>query len=172
MSWDNWGKPWNQEQCEQRYVEGDRISLKELAKVSQAPIQTIRGWCRLTDWVGKRDRFQLDLKSKTQEKLIEKLSEKRSEEIAKLIKEHFKGYNNMRLIASIYFSNIGNKIKNNSDYVLAINAQDCQKWASIFDKGVQGERQAMGMEYIDLNLAIMELEKAGYKVVESTEIEE
>ncbi len=162
--WCNWKKPWNREQCERRYVEGEKIGLRGLSALSGVSDRQISRWSRQGNWTEARLQFVAKLTAKTREKAIEKISNDRSEELRKLSEEHLKGYQTMRRVANVFFAKVASKVSSNSDEVFKIPSGECQKWAIVFDKAVQGERQATGMDYEDLNLAIAALERHGYQV--------
>lgn len=55
--WKEWAKPWSHEQCEERYVLGSAIRLKDLNKVSEVPLSTLLRWSASEHWVALRKAY-------------------------------------------------------------------------------------------------------------------
>ncbi len=90
MKKDAANEAWSKQKCENRFVTGDRITLKDLANASKQPLGTLRRWCNEESWTSKRDQYEFQLRSATQEKTAEKTSEKLSEELSDVATINYK----------------------------------------------------------------------------------
>jgi hypothetical protein len=164
--WKKWKKPWNRPQCERRYIEGEKIGLRQLATESGQPKGTIERWCKADDWVGKRGQFQDELKTKTQEKTIEKLSERLSDAMSVLSLQHLESHKLVRGIAVDILKKIKVKVEETQNLedipVRIVNA-----WSIILTRHIDGERKAAFLDNLNLSSAIERVVNAGFVVSES-----
>ena len=175
-------KPWTKEAAENRYVQGDRISLVDLAKVSGLPLGNIRMWCDKEEWVNRRSEYQIHLRSRTHEKTIEKTSDRLSDEFSDIASTNYKAHKLFR------------------DYVLGIlqikarHLQKIQKlpedeqnkaveeqhkshvmnfWNQMLARSTEGISAATGLNYhIDVNASARRIEKEGLIISNPLDYEE
>lgn len=151
---------------------GERIGVRSLAKLANRPNSTISRWCAEDGWTGQRDRYQVELRAKTDEKTLDKTSDRLSNELTKLNEEHIKGSELFRKMAQQFAGILATEIQNidinnraskliDKEFTLAIN-----RYANVFATSVSLQRQATGMKYLDINTAIEELGRLGYIVSE------
>jgi hypothetical protein len=168
-------KKWSKEECRDRYVRGEKIGQRELSKQSGRHETVIARWCSQEKWVQQRQQYVSRLQVETESKTIQKTSDRLSDELAKLNEEHIKGSELFRKMAQQFAGIMAAEIQNSSnekrfekltdkEFSLAI-----QRYSTIFATAVQLQRQATGMQYLDLDKAVSEVIKAGYDVSESEE---
>ena len=175
--WDSWDKkPWTKEQCARRYIEGDRISLRQLATDSEVALRTLCTWSSKGNWTEKRQQFGSKLAAVTQEKLIEKTSDRLSDTMAGLAEEHLKAHQQFRKLVQLRTNVAISQINQADDRLAAIEAIDPVQFnlfSLILDRAIKGERAATGLEYqIDINSAAAVLENAGYVIIDPSQTEE
>ena len=140
--------------------------------MSNVNLSTIGLWCSRGNWKAERDRYQIALRSETEAKTIEKTSDRLSDELAKLNEEHIKGSELFRKMAQQFAGILATEIQNCSpegrvkkltdkEFTLAIN-----RYANVFATAVALQRQATGMQYLDINTAIEQVTRNGYEVSE------
>lgn len=109
--WSEWPTPWTQAQCEQRYVEGPKISISKLSEWSEVPIGTLNRWSTQEQWKQRRTNYQERLTEQTREKTVAKVSDAISDELSQLTLEHLEAYRICRQIATIKASFVLKKLK-------------------------------------------------------------
>lgn len=165
-------KKWTKEECRDRYVYGERIGIRSLTKLSNNVHSTVARWCAEDKWTELRDRYQIALRSETEAKIISETSDRLSDELVKLNEEHIKGSELFRKMAQQFAGILATEIQNtdcgdrvkkltNKEFTLAVN-----RYANVFATAVSLQRQATGMQYLDINNAIEQIIKAGYDVSE------
>ena len=165
-------KKWTREECRDRYVTGDKIGIRTLAKLSGRAHGVLGDWSSKDNWTGQRERFQNNLRTETEAKTIDKTSDRLSDELAKLNEEHIKGSELFRKMAQQFAGILATEIQNCSpegrvkkltdkEFTLAIN-----RYANVFATAVALQRQATGMQYLDINTAIEQVTRNGYEVSE------
>ncbi len=166
-------KKWSKEECRIRYVQGERITTRALAKMSNRSIGTIARWCAEGNWTEQRDQYVIKLRSKAEQKTIEKTSDRLSDEWAKVNEEHIKGSElflklsvqlTMAIGADFQQSKNKSKVAKDKDTYLSV-----QKYSSVYKEMVNLQRQALGMDYMDSNKAIAKVISDGYNVSEPAE---
>ncbi len=168
-------KKWSKEECRDRYVTGEKIGIRSLAKLANVNLSTIGKWCSHGNWKAERDRYQIELRSQTEAKTIEKTSDRLSDELTKLNEEHIKGSELFRKMAQQFAGILATEIQNSTnpervrkltdkEFTLAV-----QRYSNVFATAVQLQRQATGMHYLDLDKAVSQVIKAGYDVSEPQE---
>ncbi len=156
-------------------MQGDRIGLRQLETDSGQSKRTLEVWSRQDSWVDRRSQFQDRLRVKTEEKTIEKTSELLSDEFSGLAVEHFKAHNKFRRLVELVNDCRIQQIESATDpeelraVVEKLNPIALNFWSLILDRHIKGERVATSMEYQDLDKAIAEVIKAGYKVVDPSD---
>lgn len=114
---DNESTPWSRETCRRRYVEGDSIGLRPLAKLSGVPLATLSHWSKkdredseMRSWPEQRRQYQDEVKSKTLQKSAEAISDKYAEQNAKALEQHIDLCTRQRNLAGIFLSAVSTKI--------------------------------------------------------------
>ena len=177
--WEDWPKPWTRDQCERRYVEGAKISLRKLSGLSGVPLSNLTRWSSTKDeegksWVGKRDQFEINLRSKTRKKTLEKVSNQLSEENSSVLTEHFTVQKTARELAGLFFQiqhkTIRDLEKHSSEEALKELSKiviSANFWSLILDRSIKGERTALGLEYEqNPDKAAQVLERLGLTVLD------
>ena len=157
-------------------MQGEKIGLRSLSKLANRSHSTVGSWCSEDNWTQQRERYHNAVRSKTEEKVIEATSDRLADELTKMNEEHMRGFELFRkmsqnfgaiLLAEIQDldSSARQKKVANKDFTLAV-----QRYGAVYTQMAQMQRLAMGMKYMDLNIAIDEVMKNGYEVSEpSTE---
>lgn len=172
-------KPWDKETCRRRYIEGDRITYDELAKVSGRSIKVIgqwaaedkkRGYC----WPETRKEWTEKLQTKTAEKTLEQLSTQR----AQILVDHYN--------AAQQFSYLAQKMAETQLVVLQERideyesgdvkaaqsilkeltaiSKEASLWMGILDRAIGKEREALGLDQQNINIALKTVTSAGFEV--------
>jgi hypothetical protein len=189
--WDEWIAPWTKEQCELRYVEGERITIEQLAIAAGIPAPTIRRWAAAGKWRTRRDAFQATVREETRDKLADKLSDELGDLLSGASVEHLEAYRICRRLAMMRGQFLLRKIEPAfrtsthpemagdgeadplaAEAVQAIQAEALQSLnpmelnlvCLIIDRCVRGERLVAGLDYENVNAAIAACEKAGLEV--------
>ncbi len=164
-------KQWTKEECRRRYVEGEKIGQRALAEQSGRTKSVISDWCSADGWVQQREQYQGRLRAEVQAKTIEKTSDRLSDELAKRNEDHVKGYEVFRAIATQFNKALLTELQTSGDKLKLLDDKSVsfQRYATGYKLAVEGERAALGMEYLDINKAIAEAIKAGYEVNEPKE---
>lgn len=174
--WDDWQHPWTEDQCRQRYVEGPKITLAQLAKLSGRSKGQLGDWSSAAGWVNARERFANSVRIETQQKTIDKLSDALSDEHAKVLTQHYQAQSQARQLAAIYFSTLTKLISREHQrgvdpeglmrHLETNRAIAANTWSLILDRAIKGERVAMGIEFAqDLDAATRALQAAGYEII-------
>lgn len=174
---------WSKEQCEQRYVQGDAISLPSLARLSNVPLGTLKRWSSGHGWESLRRAYQEKLASTTRDLTIEKTAEAISDRLSTITSEHLESYQVLREMVMARARRIRDVLRKDltlaqlhqeihSDENLSddarekamkqLDAQEINTLARTLDLCVRGERLVAGLDYEDLNAAIAAVEKAGF----------
>jgi len=161
-------KKWTREECRRRYVEGEKISFRTLSQESGRTLSLLGRWSKADGWVEEREQYQNKLRTKTVAKTIEKTSDRLSEELAKRNEDHVKGYEVFRAIANQFNKALLTELQASGDKLKLLDDKSVsfQRYVTGYKMAVEGERVALGMEYLDINKAIAKLVRDGFEVVE------
>lgn len=165
-------KKWSREQCRTRYVQGEKIGIRTLSKLANRSHGTVGTWSSEDNWTGERERYHNELRTKTEEKVIEATSDRLADELVKMNEEHIRGAELFRKMSQQFAGILATEIQqiNQSDRSKTIINKEfslaLQRYSGIFATAVQLQRQATGMQYLDLDKAVSEVIKAGYDVSE------
>lgn len=183
---------WSKDECERRFVQGQKVTLAALAKLSTVKLSTLKTWSSLGKWAEKREAFQAELSAATHVKAIDKLST----DLAQLEIEHVDAYATLRqcamakakalqakieivakrsgLLPGIDVASLGDESAIEADRAAKATAQgeairdsdvlDLQALTNVVDKCIRGERMVLGAEYEDLNKAVAAIVRAGFEV--------
>lgn len=191
-NWKTDSPPWDKETCYRRYVEGDRISYHELAKLAGVPYRTLSQWTtddkkRGFSWLQKRKEWQENLRKKTSEKALEKASDKLSTQTAQVLSEHFKAVKQYRNLAQktakIQTFLLEKKIAEyeaaqGEEKILIAErvcnqlmtiAKDMSLWMGILSQAIAREREALDMSQRSVNIALKTVTSAGFEVTNVSE---
>lgn len=164
-------RPWTKEQCRDRYVRGDRITLQQLAVESGNPYKTLNHWSRFDEpkWSIQRQDFQAQLRLDCDKKVLEEISTHTSD----LAVEHLKSYQSARSVVDVYFrwqSKRLDEVKSIPERLEAelksIRAANINFWMLSLERAISGERLAAGLEWENVPKAIAFLEKLGYQIID------
>jgi hypothetical protein len=110
-------KPWDRETCRRRYVEGDAIGYRPLAKLSENPFDRISGWaCGDTthpqkwSWAQQRQHYVNEVRTRSAEKSTEAISDKYAEQNVRAVEQHIELSEKMRKLANVYLDAASTKI--------------------------------------------------------------
>lgn len=161
-------KKWSKEECRIRYVQGEKIGQRALAEQSGRAASLIGQWCSEDGWVKQREQYQSKLRAETHRKTLELTSDRLAEDLAKRNEDHVKGYEVFRAVSVQYTKALLTELQATSNKLQLLDDKSMatQRYAAIYNLAVQGERTALGMEYMDINRAIEAASRAGYEVVE------
>lgn len=165
-------KKWSKEECRDRYVREEKIGQRELSKLSGRAPTVIARWCKNEEWVQQREQYVSRLRAETEDKVIEATSDRLADELVKMNEEHIRGAELFRKMSQQFAGILATEIQQisqsdrsktiiNKEFSLAL-----QRYSGIFATAVQLQRQATGMQYLDLDKAVSEVIKAGYDVSE------
>uniref|UniRef100_B8HMZ9 Transposase n=1 Tax=Cyanothece sp. (strain PCC 7425 / ATCC 29141) TaxID=395961 RepID=B8HMZ9_CYAP4 len=51
---------WSREECRNRYVRGEKISLRELSRLSSRALGLLGRWCKEDGWTEQREQYRLN----------------------------------------------------------------------------------------------------------------
>lgn len=158
---------------------GEEIGVRSLAKLSGRSHSTVAKWCADGGWTDQKDHHRIELRSKTQSKVLEANSSVIADRYTKLDQEHLKGFELFRKMsqqfAGILLADIQQESKGNSDRKKKITSpqfsQAMQRYSSIFADMARMERMVTGADYQLIDKAIASVTNAGFEVVNpSTEM--
>uniref|UniRef100_B8HN10 Uncharacterized protein n=1 Tax=Cyanothece sp. (strain PCC 7425 / ATCC 29141) TaxID=395961 RepID=B8HN10_CYAP4 len=172
---------WSREECRNRYVRGEKISLRELSRLSSRALGLLGRWCKEDGWTEQREQYQTEQRSEIDKKTIERTSSKISEFLSELSLEHAQAYRTPRRIAEFILRQVESKIEalesthpemQDPDALresLKALIQDSHPatlnlLSQVIDRCVRGERMVSGAEYDDINKAIERIERTGLEV--------
>jgi hypothetical protein len=114
---DNEPKPWSRETCRRRYVEGEAIGLRGLSKISGVAFNKLTEWSRKDKldpenrtWPKQREHYQVEIRSKSQQKSADAISDKYAEQNAKAIEQHIDLSSRYRDLTGVFLSALSTKI--------------------------------------------------------------
>lgn len=151
---------------------GETISVRSLALLSNRSHSAVANWCAQDKWTEQKDRYLIALRSETESKVIESTSDRLAGELVTMNEEHMKGFELFRKMAQQFATILAAEIQDlgNSDRQKKVVDKDftlaVQRYSSINAQMAQMQRLAMGMKYMDLNIAMEEIIKAGYEISE------
>ena len=163
---------WTREQCRDRYVMGEEIGVRSLAKLANRPVGTVARWCGEDQWLAQRDQHMIAIRSKTESKVIEANSSAIAERYTDLDEEHLKGFELFRKMslqfAGILLADIQQQNRNNSDRKTQIINPSfslaMQRYSGMFTEMAKMERLVTGADYQVIDKAIALVTKEGYDV--------
>lgn len=161
--WTKWRKPWKQSYCERRYVEGDRIGLRALAKASGVSQSSLERWCTADGWVEKRGQFQGDLRAKTREKTLEARSDAIAQRQVEILQAHSDAnaiYRKLAKNVAAIVHNLASVHRNDLSLspaqremktlkFLSDEARSISLWMGVLERAIAGERVANFLEGVD-----------------------
>lgn len=159
-------RKWTKEECRVKYVQTGNMSQMELAAISNRSSSIIAKWSKEDNWVAQRERYMLKTHLKNAEEKAENIDIEISDEIEKMETindEHIIGYKLFRNIATQWAIAV---LERDEPKISKMNkiSQAMQKYASVYNNSVLGERTALGMEYMNINRSIELLIKEGYSI--------
>jgi hypothetical protein len=175
VDWEKLPKPWSREQCKERFVKGDRISIRQMTAASGKSKSTIERWRVEDRWEDERGRYQDELKTVTREKTIEKASDKLSDELADIATANFKAHKLVRDYAHLIFQIKARHLKEiqqlpPEEQVAELkkhSASEMNYWSLILSRSTQEIAAATGLPYyINVNTSAKKLEQEGYVVLD------
>lgn len=176
-------KPWDESKARDRYVRGEQISFRSLAKISGRHQGTLSRWSKEDPdgtWDVQRERYHKNLRTATDRKQIQHVSEAIGAEMGKLAYEHYKLHRQAGGLAALYIDTRTKLlIEAQAQGLVAlvkkmetvINPITFNYMSQILDRHIKGERVAAGLEYEDLNKAIAAVTRAGFEVSEKSDDE-
>jgi hypothetical protein len=170
---------WRKTTCEKRYIEGEQISMRELAKLSGRNLSTLTRWAVQEKWKERRDQFKAGLKEATYAKAVEKASEKLSDELSDISIANYESHKEMR----DYVLDI---VKRRRSHLEEIKHLEFGEWTReikskhspveinhlsiALSRATDGISAAIGLPYhVNINTAYKKLESEGYMVVNPAE---
>jgi hypothetical protein len=132
----------------------------------------VGAWSSEDNWIQERERYHNELRTKTEEKVIEATSDRLADELTRMNEEHIKGFELFRKMSQNFAAILAAEIQetSNSDRSKKVTNKDftlaVQRYSAIFAQMAQMQRMSLGMKYMDLNVAMDEVIKAGYEVNE------
>lgn len=163
-------RQWTQQESRDRYVMGEEISTRELAKLANRDRATIGRWCSADNWVKQRRQFADKLQATTENKIVEKTSDRISDDISELNAEHVRGSDLFRKMSQQFAGILISRVQNaNADTRHALITEReftlaLQRYSGIYATSVQLQRQALAMDCINLDTAINRTMSAGLEV--------
>ena len=176
-NWDKLPKPWTQEQCRIRYVEGgDNIGLRAIALMSGRAESTLERWSSQEKWVVQRGQHKGKLKEVTQQKTIEKTSDKLSDQLSEIAIANYERHKLFRdyaakivQIKAQQLAEIQNLPLDERARILAKDhiGYEMNYWSQILRRSTDAIEGVTGLKYyVDINAAAGRLEKEGYEVID------
>jgi len=138
---DNEPKPWSRETCRRRYVEGSPIGLRGLSKLSGVSFGKLTEWSRKDKldpenrtWPKQREHYQVEIRSKSQQKSADAISDKYAEQNAKAIEQHIDLSSRYRDLTGVFLSAISTKVNSvmQPEKVSNVAIQKADKLIDIF----------------------------------------
>lgn len=163
-------RSWSKKECRDRYVTGKEIGIRELAKIANRHPATVGRWSSDGDWVKDRERHAIRMRTTTENKIIEKTSDRISDNIAKLNEEHVQGSDVFRKLSQQFAGILVNQVLNSNadkrpemitdkEFSMAL-----QRYVGIYSTAINLQRQALNMDYLNLDAAIAKTMGAGLEV--------
>lgn len=168
--WDNWTKPWTREQCKERYVRGDKISIRQIALASGRAKSSMERWRQDDNWEDDRRQYQSQLGTSVTEKAIEKTSERLSDEIADIAIANYQSHKMVRdyvvELISIRVAALEEDKKRDDLSMAAIlkkhGAESLNYLSLALARATQEIATVTGLQYhVDINAAIRRIEREG-----------
>jgi hypothetical protein len=134
-------KPWSRETCRRRYVEGEAIGLRGLSKLSGVSFGKLTEWSRKDKldpenrtWPKQREHYQVEIRSKSQQKSADAISDKYAEQNAKAIEQHIDLSSRYRDLTGVFLSAISTKVNSvmQPEKVSNVAIQKADKLIDIF----------------------------------------
>ena len=168
--WDNWTKPWSREQCKERYVRGDKISIRQIALASGRAKSSMERWRQDDNWEDDRRQYQVQLGTSVTEKAIEKTSERLSDEIADIAIANYQAHKMVRdyvvELIQIRVAALEEDKKRDDLNMAAIlkkhGAESLNYLSLALARATQEIATVTGLQYhVDINAAIRRIEREG-----------
>jgi hypothetical protein len=170
--WSKLEKPWSREECRNRYVQGRRIGLRKLAIESGVAAQNLSTWSMVDGWVEQRQQFQDKARSESDRGAIAIAASENS----KILQAHYANYVEASSVAVTLLGvakNVAEGLSGTLDpYKLQAAASGLNQTLNALKTAIDGQRQALGLQYNDINVATEFLTGKGFRIVDSTQDEE
>jgi hypothetical protein len=157
------------DQARDRYVTGQKISLKELSILTSTPLRTLQYWSGNEGWIQQRAAHEADCAAATNAAIVAATGQSNAE----ILEKHFQTFVDLETMGRSLLDAVKraeSSLESPIDpYKLASLASSKNQASSIIKAAIAGQRQARSLEYEDLNRAIASLQKAGYKTVTAEE---
>jgi hypothetical protein len=184
--WDLWSKPWTLDQARKRYVEGDAVTPYEVAKQSGIPYIRLRQHTQAFNWDMQRRAYKADVSTKQainkdlDRALVKRpgttqglLEQETDHDKKKIIQEHLEAAQLTRALSTELLNEAYAAMHDDGGTV----HRDAKRYSpnnlahvvKMLKTAVDMERQALGLEYEDLNTAMQKLITAGYTIISSPE---
>jgi hypothetical protein len=161
---------WKKEECRVRYVQGEPISLKALALEANYSFSVLSTISYREGWVAQRKEYQRKLDEITLAKTLDKTSDLRSDRLVVVNEQHIESLTKTRLTAESFLTTLIMSLRDlpqgdraarlvDSQFSLAV-----QRYSNTILNSIQVERIALGLKYLDVDVAVNELVKAGFEV--------
>ncbi len=166
---------WSREECFHRYVYGERITTRALAELANRPHSTIGKWSGEDKYTEARKQNENTVRTKTAEKVGEYCSDayvdRYGDRISKVNEEHLEGFAFIRKMARTFAEVMAGEIdeitelkKRRQRVANKEFSMSAQRYGALFAQMAEMERRALGMQYLDINVAMGKVMKEGYEV--------
>jgi hypothetical protein len=184
-SWDDRAKPWPESVCRDRYVEGDRVGLRQLSEMSGVPFRTLAYWSKNSDWTKQRETFCVTVATKAQRKSLERVSDELADRSTELVKAHLKALENQRTISARFFEYVmislaatergadpPDKVKKGLDFLIAIAGKaPVSTFATVLQVAIAGEREAAWMNLASPSILERKANELGLMLISAEDLE-
>jgi Lon protease-like protein len=162
-----------------RYVQGDRLGTRELAKVSGRSRSSIQRWMKEDSWIEKKSQFETEVKPLAQQKTIEKMVEKLSDQLSEIAIANYSALRLQRDYATMRFQIIAK----DAQRILKLPPEEqlaaaethttnhtIDTLSKILARAIAGINETVGLKYhVDINAAIDKAVREGYLVIDPSE---
>lgn len=147
---------------------GDKIGLRKLAEISGASINNLFRWSADEDWKSKRQQFSSKSTAKTQEAVSDAIAE----EAAAIIERHYEGFKDFAVLGA----SLGALAQQAADQMSGQDVIDPYRLqaltgastnaANIYKTAIEGQRQALWLDFENVNALEVAARKHGLKLAE------
>jgi hypothetical protein len=192
LDWRDAPTPWDKETCFRRYIEGDPIGYRALAKLAGRPFGALQLWttqdkARGHAWPEERRKWHDNLRTKTTEKTLEKASEQIADKHAEILVDHFeavKKYRNLALMNAEFQTILVNQkislyqtareedkldAAQQAAIALLSMSKEMSLWMGVLDRAIAREREALDVAQRSVNIALKTVSSAGFEVTNVSE---